>query len=108
MCELIDGGKRSGGSSETRNRKYQAYIPGDARVEGFCTIDELQERIECLEKTWLSSRRSSRREVMAKNSGGSPQEPGTAISAHAAVRQSSKIRTTPPPITPRLPTAEMA
>ncbi|TLM68844.1 MAG: hypothetical protein FDZ69_01175 [Deltaproteobacteria bacterium] len=38
------------GYSETRDRKYPTYIPGDARIEGFCTFSELKRRIEELEK----------------------------------------------------------
>ena len=37
------------GYSETRERKYQTYIPGDAKIEGFCTFNELKQRIERLE-----------------------------------------------------------
>jgi hypothetical protein len=44
MTDVIDG------YSETRERKYQTYIPGDARIEGFCTFNELKQRIERLEK----------------------------------------------------------
>ena len=44
MTEIIEG------FSETRDRKYQTYIPGDARIEGFCTFNELKLRIERLEK----------------------------------------------------------
>ena len=50
MSDMIDGGQRIDGFSETRDRKYQTYIPGDARIEGFCTFNELKERIERLEK----------------------------------------------------------
>lgn len=38
------------GYSDTRDRKYPTYIPGDARIEGFCTFSELKQRIEKLEK----------------------------------------------------------
>jgi len=48
--ELIDGDRRIDGYSETRDRKYQIYIPGDARIEGFCAFNELKERLERLEK----------------------------------------------------------
>jgi uncharacterized radical SAM superfamily Fe-S cluster-containing enzyme len=44
MTEIIEG------FSETRDRKYQTYIPGDARIEGFCTFNELKLRIERLER----------------------------------------------------------
>jgi hypothetical protein len=44
MTDIIEG------YSETRDRKYQTYIPGDARIEGFCTFNELKQRIERLEK----------------------------------------------------------
>jgi uncharacterized radical SAM superfamily Fe-S cluster-containing enzyme len=36
--------------SGTRERKYPTYIPGDTRIEGFCTFNELKQRIERLEK----------------------------------------------------------
>jgi hypothetical protein len=35
--------------SGTRDRKYPTYIPGDTKIEGFCTFDELKQRIERLE-----------------------------------------------------------
>jgi hypothetical protein len=38
------------GFSETRERKYPTYIPGDTRIEGFCTFNELKQRIERLER----------------------------------------------------------
>ena len=44
MTDIIEG------FSETRDRKYQTYIPGDARIEGFCTFNELKLRIERLER----------------------------------------------------------
>ena len=50
MNDMIDTGKTIDGYSETRDRKYQTYIPGDARIEGFCTFNELKQRIERLEK----------------------------------------------------------
>jgi hypothetical protein len=50
MSDIIDTDKMIDGYSETRERKYQTYIPGDARIEGFCTFNELKQRIEKLEK----------------------------------------------------------
>ena len=44
MTDIIEG------YSETRDRKYQTYIPGDARIEGFCTFSQLKRRIEKLEE----------------------------------------------------------
>jgi len=44
MTEIIDG------YSETRERKYPTYLPGDTKIEGFCTFNELKQRIERLEK----------------------------------------------------------
>lgn len=44
MSDVIEG------FSETRDRKYPTYLPGDTRIEGFCTLNELKERIERLEK----------------------------------------------------------
>lgn len=38
------------GYSDTRERKYPTYLPGDTRIEGFCTLNELKARIESLEK----------------------------------------------------------
>jgi len=38
------------GYTENRDRKYPTYIPGDTRIEGFCTFYELKQRIERLEK----------------------------------------------------------
>jgi hypothetical protein len=48
--DIIDTNKIIDGFSETRDSKYQTYIPGDARIEGFCTFNELKKRIELLEK----------------------------------------------------------
>ena len=50
MKDIIDMNNLIDGYSETRDRKYQTYIPGDARIEGFCTFYELKARIEQLEK----------------------------------------------------------
>lgn len=50
MTDICDTDKNIDGYSETRDRKYQTYIPGDARIEGFCTFNELKKRIERLEK----------------------------------------------------------
>ena len=50
MKDMIDSDKLTDGYSETRERKYQTYIPGDARIEGFCTFNDLKARIEKLEK----------------------------------------------------------
>lgn len=50
MKDIIDSDKLTDGYSETRDRKYQTYIPGDARIEGFCTFNDLKARIEKLEK----------------------------------------------------------
>ena len=49
MSDIIDTNQSLDGFSETRDRKYQTYIPGDARIEGFCTFNELKRRIEKLE-----------------------------------------------------------
>ena len=49
MSDIIDTNQSLDGFSETRDRKYQTYIPGDARIEGFCTFNELKRRIERLE-----------------------------------------------------------
>jgi hypothetical protein len=50
MKDIIDAGKDLEGFSESRESKYQTYIPGDARIEGFCTFNDLKKRIERLEK----------------------------------------------------------
>ena len=50
MKDVIDSEQLIDGYSETRDRKYQTYIPGDARIEGFCNFNELKARIERLEK----------------------------------------------------------
>ncbi|MCM2264285.1 MAG: hypothetical protein NDI73_03740 [Desulfuromonadales bacterium] len=50
MSDIIDTDKTIDGYSDTRDRKYQTYIPGDTRIEGFCTFNELKRRIERLEK----------------------------------------------------------
>jgi len=50
MSDIVDSNDSIEGFSETRERKYQTYIPGDARIEGFCTFNELKKRIERLEK----------------------------------------------------------
>lgn len=49
MAEIYDPDKIDG-YSETRDRKYPTYIPGDTRIEGFCSFNELKRRIERLEK----------------------------------------------------------
>lgn len=50
MKDIVDSYCPVDGYSETRDRKYQTYIPGDARIEGFCTFNELKARVEFLEK----------------------------------------------------------
>lgn len=50
MKDIIDMSKEIDGFTETRDSKYQTYIPGDARIEGFGTFNELKARIERLEK----------------------------------------------------------
>ncbi|NJC88349.1 MAG: hypothetical protein FIB02_07430 [Desulfuromonas sp.] len=50
MNDIYDTDRNIDGYSETRDRKYQTYIPGDARIEGFCTFNELKKRIESLER----------------------------------------------------------
>jgi hypothetical protein len=50
MPDITDTGREIEGYSDTRERKYQTYIPEDTRIEGFCTFSELKERIERLEK----------------------------------------------------------
>lgn len=50
MKDIIDAHKDFDGISETRDSKYPTYIPGDARIEGFGTFNELKARIEQLEK----------------------------------------------------------
>lgn len=50
MKDIFDASSRVEGYSETRDSKYQTYIPGDARIEGFCNFNELKARIENLEK----------------------------------------------------------
>ena len=50
MKDIIDSNKSLEGFSEARESKYQTYIPGDAKIEGFCTFNQLKERIEKLEK----------------------------------------------------------
>lgn len=50
MSDIVDSHSHVDGYSETRDRKYQTYIPGDARIEGFCNFNELKARIESLEK----------------------------------------------------------
>jgi hypothetical protein len=44
MNDMIEG------YSDTRDRKYPTYLPGDTRIEGFCTLNELKKRIEQLEE----------------------------------------------------------
>jgi len=48
--DIFDVDKNIDGYSETRERMYPTYIPGDTRIEGFCTFNELKKRIERLEK----------------------------------------------------------
>lgn len=50
MKDIIDSSNPVDGYTETRDSKYQTYIPGDARIEGFCDFNELKARIENLEK----------------------------------------------------------
>ncbi len=50
MKDIFDSSNPVDGYSETRDSKYQTYIPGDARIEGFCNFNELKARIENLEK----------------------------------------------------------
>lgn len=50
MKDITDTRSPVDGFSETRDSKYQTYIPGDARIEGFCTFNDLKARIERLEK----------------------------------------------------------
>lgn len=50
MSDIFGADNHIDGYSETRDRKYQTYIPGDAKIEGFCTFNELRQRIERLEK----------------------------------------------------------
>jgi hypothetical protein len=50
MKDITDGHSDFDGISETRDSKYQTYIPGDARIEGFGTINDLIARIAKLEK----------------------------------------------------------
>lgn len=38
------------GFAGDRDSKYPTYIPGDAKIEGFGTFNELKARIERLEK----------------------------------------------------------
>ena len=50
MKDILDVGSSIEGYSETRERVYPSYIPGDTRIEGFCTFNELKQRIEKLEQ----------------------------------------------------------
>ena len=50
MKDMIESRKDLDGVSETRDSKYPMYIPGDARLEGFCTVSELKARIDRLER----------------------------------------------------------
>ena len=50
MNDILDTNTPLEGFSETRNSKYQTYLPGDAKIEGFCTFNELKRRIERLEQ----------------------------------------------------------
>ncbi len=50
MSDMIDEHKDFDGISDTRNSKYQLYIPRDTRIEGYGTISELLERVDRLEK----------------------------------------------------------
>ena len=50
MKDILDMNRDIDGFSESRERIYPTYIPGDARIEGHCTFNELMRRIETLEK----------------------------------------------------------
>lgn len=50
MSDLIDERKDFDGISDTRNSKYQQYIPYDTRIEGYGTVSELLARITRLEQ----------------------------------------------------------
>jgi len=50
MSDIIDEHKDLDGISNTRSSKYQQYIPGDTRIEGYGTINELLARIARLEQ----------------------------------------------------------
>lgn len=50
MKDMTETGRDIDGFSYTRESKYPTYIPGDARFEGFCTVNQLKARIETLEK----------------------------------------------------------
>jgi len=49
MNDIIDERKDFDGVSDTRNSKYQQYIPSDTRIEGYGTVRELLARIARLE-----------------------------------------------------------
>ena len=49
MKDIVDLNRGVDGFSETRESIYPKYITGDARIEGFCTFNELKKRIERLE-----------------------------------------------------------
>jgi len=50
MSDMIDEHKDFDGISDTRDSKYQLYIPRNTRIEGFGTVSELLERVASLEK----------------------------------------------------------
>jgi hypothetical protein len=47
--DIVDLNRGVEGFSETRESIYPKYITGDAKIEGFCTFNELKTRIERLE-----------------------------------------------------------
>lgn len=47
MKDIFD---KNEGFAGDRDSRYPTYIPGDAKIEGFCTFRELKARIERLEK----------------------------------------------------------
>ncbi|GEM_PF-5024354 len=49
MKDILDLQGTMDGFSETRESIYPKYITGDAKIEGFCTFNELKNRIERLE-----------------------------------------------------------
>jgi hypothetical protein len=49
MKDIVDLNRGVEGFSETRESIYPKYITGDAKIEGFCTFNELKARIEQLE-----------------------------------------------------------
>jgi len=50
MNDIIDEHKDFDGISDTRDSKYQQYIPRDTRIEGYGTVSELLARIARLEQ----------------------------------------------------------